>query len=109
MQFFLTALLAVASATATPLSRNYAQHDSRAVITSSPISDVVVTPSFIAPAGGESYASGSNQTATWDTSKIDEEAKDYTGVLYLGYSDGKSESENLDIGTLSYAASHSGY
>ncbi|VDB91889.1 unnamed protein product [Peniophora sp. CBMAI 1063] len=98
MQFFLTSLLTAAAAvTASPLSRNYAQQHARAVVTTTPISDVVVTPSFIAPAGGESYKAGSNQTASWDTSKIDEEAKDYTGVLYLGYSDGKSESENLDI------------
>ncbi|KZV73716.1 hypothetical protein PENSPDRAFT_626973 [Peniophora sp. CONT] len=98
MQFFLTAILAAASAvSASPLSRNYAQQHSRNVVTTSPISDVVVAPAFIAPTGGESYKIGTNQTASWDTSKIDEEAKDYTGVLYLGYADGDSSDEHLDV------------
>ena len=101
---FATAILAAASAvTASPLSRNYAQQHSRSVVTSTPISDVVVTPGFTAPTGGESYPIGSNQTAAWDTTKIDPEAKDYTGVLYLGYSDGESSNEHLDIGAYHYS------
>ncbi|KAI0032562.1 hypothetical protein K488DRAFT_17905, partial [Vararia minispora EC-137] len=62
-----------------------------------PVSDIVVTPSFVEPAGGESYPAGSNQVAMWSTESITGEAQNYTGVLYLGYATADSTSEHLDI------------
>jgi len=61
------------------------------------VSDIVVAPGFIEPAGGESYPVGSARTAEWDTSSIPAEAQNYTGSLYLGHSDGESSDEHLDI------------
>jgi len=87
MQFFTTILaalaLAVSTTTATPI-------DARAKL-------IVVTPEITKPVAGDLWTVGTQQLVQWDTSDIPDEAKNYTGSIVLGYSDGVTDSENLDF------------
>ncbi|EIN12913.1 hypothetical protein PUNSTDRAFT_82382 [Punctularia strigosozonata HHB-11173 SS5] len=62
-----------------------------------PTEDIVFTPTITDPTAVTTWAVGSNQTVTWDTSKIPAEAQNSTGVLLLGYQQSDDDSEHLDI------------
>ena len=59
-----------------------------------------VNPPITAPQAGDVWTVGSTQLVTWDTDEIPPSAADSTGTLLLGYFDGHSRGENLDIGQL---------
>jgi len=57
----------------------------------------VWSPPVTAPQAGDAWSVGSTQLVTWDTDGIPPSAADNTGTLLLGYFEGSSEGENLDI------------
>jgi hypothetical protein len=63
-----------------------------------PTEDVVVTPMITDPTALTIWTVSSNQTVSWDTSKIPPESQNTTGVLLLGYQDSDLGSEHLDVG-----------
>ncbi|KAI0667623.1 hypothetical protein C8Q78DRAFT_981399 [Trametes maxima] len=64
---------------------------------SGPKVDVVFRPNLTAPQGGEVWAVGSTQTISWETDNIPEENKNQTGLILLGYIQGDSIDEHLDV------------
>jgi len=75
--------LAVSTTTATPI-------DARAAL-------IVVAPPVTAPKAGDVWNVGDEQLVQWDTSKIPDEAKSYTGTIVLGYYEGDDDTdEHLD-------------
>ncbi|KAI0313935.1 hypothetical protein OF83DRAFT_1175205 [Amylostereum chailletii] len=100
MQFttLISALVAATSfVSASPIMLDNFIQVPRGGAPASPVSDVVVTPMVTQPAGNETYTVASVQTAKWDTSQLNEDSKEYTGSLLLGYSESGSSSEHLDI------------
>jgi len=59
--------------------------------------DIVVTPLITSPSTASNWLVGSTQHVQWDTSNIPNEGRNQTGTLLLGYNDGKTDSENLDV------------
>ncbi|KAI0766365.1 hypothetical protein BD413DRAFT_570391 [Trametes elegans] len=59
--------------------------------------EIVYRPDITSPKAGDSWPAGSVQTVTWDVSDIPEEAKNHTGILLLGFIEGNSTNENLDV------------
>ena len=57
-----------------------------------------VNPHITAPKAGDVWTVGSTQLVTWDTNEIPPSAANNTGTLILGYFDGHSSGENLDMG-----------
>jgi len=55
-------------------------------------------PPITAPQAGDVWTVGSTQLVTWDTSQIPPHAASNTGTLLLGYFDGHTRNENLDVG-----------
>jgi hypothetical protein len=75
MQFFTAVLSALALAASTTTASPIAAREG---------SSYGFTPQILYPVGGESWPSGSSQTARWDTSGIPANASGLTGVLFLG-------------------------
>ncbi|CDO69843.1 hypothetical protein BN946_scf184884.g2 [Trametes cinnabarina] len=87
----LTAVFAVFAAAATAVSA------APAAVFSKPKTDIVFRPHITSPKAGDVWPIGSNQTVTWDTSDIPEEARNQTGLILLGYLVGDDTDEHLGV------------
>jgi len=86
MKFFTTILTALAFAVSTTSATPI---DERASL-------VVFSPQITEPAANAVWTVNTQQTVEWDTTHIPDDAKHNTGRILLGFSDGQTESENLD-------------
>lgn len=59
----------------------------------------VYDPPITAPAAGDVWSSGSQQTVKWDASKIGADGQNTTARLLLGHQDPSDLSEYLDLST----------
>ena len=57
----------------------------------------VYDPPITAPAAGDVWTAGTNQTVKWDASRIGADGQNTTARLLLGHRDAGTENEYLDI------------
>ncbi|KAH9953346.1 hypothetical protein BC827DRAFT_1146294 [Russula dissimulans] len=95
MQFFTVLLSALALAASTSTASPVLADVAAAAVKRS--DDIVVTPAVTSPSQGSNWVVGTTQYVQWDTSNIPIQGRGQTGTLLLGYNDGKTSSENLDV------------